>query len=49
MSNSKWLALKNWFYQFIADRIPETSKRFVLYELESRVILTDLKKFDSGD
>lgn len=39
MSNSKWDAFKNWLYRLIADLIPETSKRFVLYELNDRAAL----------
>ena len=39
----------DWLLFFIADKIPETSKRYVLYELQSRVILKNVSWNDDCD
>lgn len=49
MSNSKWLSFKLWVFQFIANIIPECSKRFVLYELQMRVIQNNVSWNDDKD
>jgi len=36
MSNSKWNDLKNLFFSALARALPETVKRFILYELNDR-------------
>ena len=49
MSDKKWDVLKNWFFGIIANNIPEASKRFVLYELQSRAIIKDVNWNDDKD
>jgi len=49
MSNSKWDAFKSWFFNLIAKLIPETSKRFVLYELQFRAIHKNTNWSDDYD
>lgn len=38
MSNSKWFAFKCWLSAYISRLLPDSVKRFVLYDLQERVI-----------
>jgi hypothetical protein len=49
MSNSKWDEFKSWFFNLVAKLIPETSKRFILYELQHRAIRRNTNWNDDCD
>ena len=46
MSNSKWDSFKSWLAAKVAEMLPESVKRFVLYDLHERA---SIKKGEDHD